>query len=73
MGLTILALLLILTIEVSALETDLKGCNLMIPKEVEVREDPQPKIGPLVLHTTINIIRLGDVPESGGSFGVDLV
>ena len=54
-------------------ETDLKGCNLIIPKEVQIREEPQPESGPLLLHTGFRIFRLGDVPDSGGSFGVDFM
>ena len=67
-------LLLFATINaVSALETELRGCNLIIPKEVQIREEPQPESGPLLLHTGFRIFRLGDVPDSGGSFGVDLM
>ena len=59
---------------VSALEeTELKGCNLVIPKKVQIREEPQPESGPLLLHVGFNIFRLGDVPDSGGSFGMDFL
>ena len=58
---------------VFAKETEIKGCNLVIPDEVRIRQEPQPETEPLVIYTMFDIIRLGDVPDSGGSFGVDVM
>ena len=57
---------------ISALNTDLKGCHLVIPEEVLQRPEPQPETGPLVLHASFDIQQIRDVPASGGSFGVYL-
>ena len=54
-------------------ETELRGCNLVIPHEVQIRPEPQPDGGPLRIYTGFNIFRLGDVPDSGGSYGMDLL
>ena len=64
-------LLLFFVSGVVSQETELKGCNLVIPKEVEIRQEPQPEEGPLIVNASFIIFRLGDVPKSGGSFGVD--
>ena len=66
-------LLFVILGHIFALDTELKGCNLVIPDEVRIREEPQPASGPLIIHTGFNIFRLGDVPDSGGSFGVDVM
>ena len=58
---------------VHAQETELKGCNLVIPEKVKIRQEPQPEKEPLIIYTEFNIFRLGDVPDSGGSFGVDVM
>ena len=58
---------------VSALDTNLKGCHLVIPEEVLKRPDPQPETGLLMLHVQFDILKIRDVPNSGGSFGVDLM
>ena len=74
MRVTSLMLLFVIMSVVSALEdTELKGCNLVKPKEVQIREEPQPESGPLILHTGFEIFRLGDVPDSGGSYGMDVL
>ena len=73
MRVTSLRLLFVIINVVSSLEeTELKGCNLVIPKKVQIREEPQPESGLLLLHVGFKIFRLGDVPDSGGSFGVDV-
>ena len=67
-------LLLFVIISVSALnDTELRGCNLVIPEEVQIRPEPQPENGTLLLHVSFVIFRLGDVPDGGGAFGVDLL
>ena len=58
---------------ISALNTDLKGCHLVIPEEVLQRPEPHPETGPLLLHAVFNVLQIRDVPVSGGSFGVDLM
>ena len=58
---------------VFAQENELKGCNLVIPEDVKIRQEPQPETEPLIIYTWFNIFRLGDVPNSGGSFGVDVM
>ena len=67
-------LLLFVITSVSALnDTELRGCNLVIPKDVQIRPEPQTDSGPLLIYTSFNIFRLGDVPDSGGSFGMDFL
>ena len=67
-------LLLFVIISVSALnDTELRGCNLVIPKDVKIRPEPQTESGPLRIYTSFSIFRLGDVPNSGGSYGIDLL
>ena len=58
---------------VSASDAELKGCHLVVPKEVLEQPEPLPETGPLLLHTRFEILRIRDVPDSGGSFGVDLM
>ena len=58
---------------VTALDTELGGCHLVIPEEVLKRPEPQPETGPLLLHVRFEILEIRDVPDSGGSFGVDLM
>ena len=58
---------------VAALDTELGGCNLVIPEEVLKRPEPQPENGPLIIEAGFAINRIRDVPDSGGSFGVDLL
>ena len=71
MRLTLLLPLFVMIQFVSALEK--KGCNLVIPEEVQIREEPQPESGPLIVHASFDIERLGHVPHSGGSFGIDVM
>ena len=70
MMLTLLSVLVMIK-HTSALEK--KGCNLVIPEEVQIREEPQPESGPLIIHASFDIERLGHVPHSGGSFGIDVM
>ena len=67
-----LLFLFVINNNVFAEETELKGCNLVIPEEVKIRQEPQPETEPLIIYTRFDIIRLGDVPDGGGSFGVDV-
>ena len=55
-----------------AMDTDLKGCHLVVPREVMERPEPQPETGPLDLHVIFRIQDIRDVPASGGFFGVDI-
>ena len=71
MKLTRLLSLLGIVKYVCALEK--KGCNLIIPEEVEIREEPQPEKDPLIVDTSLEIKRLRDVTRSGGSFGIDVM
>ena len=67
-------LLLFVIFTVCALnDTELRGCNLIIPKDVQIRPEPQPESGPLLISTSFNIFRLGDVPDSGGAYGMDFL
>ena len=72
MRFTSLLLLFWVITAVSALDTDLKGCHLVIPEEVLKQPEPQPETGPLLLHVIFKIHKIRDVPDSGGSFGVDI-
>ena len=73
MKLTFLYLLLWLVAIVIALDTDLKGCHLVIPNEILRQPEPQPETGPLLLHSVFKILGIRDVPASGGYFGVDIL
>ena len=67
-------LLYVMITTVSALnDTRVRDCSLVIPEEVHVRPEPQPEDGNLLIYVYFSIIRLGDVPDSGGSYGVDLL
>ena len=49
-----------------------RGCNLVIPNNVTEQVEPQPETGPLSLHALLRVYRIRDVPDSGGSVGVDI-
>ena len=46
------------------------GCNLNLKNGFD---DMEPKGSPLILHVKLGILGLRDVPDSGGSFGVDVM
>ena len=46
-----------------------KGCHLTLRNGLD---DIEPKGDPLLLHVSIRIYYLRDVPDSGGSFGADI-
>ena len=49
------------------------GCHLEIPKSVEEHFHPNINHGnPLLLSVKIRVSNVRDVPDSGGSFGVDV-
>ena len=54
-------------------DADFKGCNLKVPKAVEEQIEPEPQTLPLIIHVHLLVIRVRDVPDSGGSYGVDVV
>ena len=67
-------LLFVKIISVSALnDTEVRDCSLVIPDVVHMRPEPQPADGTLLIYVDFLIFRLGDVPDSGGSYGVDLL
>ena len=47
------------------------GCNLNTPKAIWKKL--QPYADPLVLHVQIEVLGVRNVPNSGGSFGVDVM
>ena len=47
-----------------------QGCRLTLNSG---RDDMEPEADPLLLHVRIRVLRLIDVPDSGGSFGVDVM
>ena len=55
---------------VSATNTT-QGCKLNIPKDVQDHMEAQGK--PLEMDIIMKILRVRDVPDSGGSFGADLM
>ena len=68
-----LFLLFFVTRIVSALNTTgSRGCNLVIPQEVQEQPEPNPKKGPLLLHVALRVVHIRDIPNSGGSYGVDV-
>ena len=50
-----------------------KGCELIVPEAVQEHMEPEPKTDPLLIHVYMRIFRIRDVPDSGGSFGADLM
>ena len=66
-------LLVIKNVAYALNETELRGCNLVTPGDVLIRPEPQPESGPILINAGFKIWRLGDVPDSGGSFGVDVM
>ena len=57
---------------VSAIESGSRGCNLVIPKDVQEQPEPQAETGPLLLHLFLRVTGVRDIPNSGGSYGVDV-
>ena len=47
-----------------------KGCQLTLDSDYDNME---PEGDPLQLHVRFRILHLRDVPDSGGSFGVDIM
>ena len=54
-------------------DTGSGGCSLIIPKNVQQKLEPQPETGPLLLHVVLRIVRIRDIPDGGGSYGLDFV
>ena len=73
MRITFSLFLLVSVTIVSSSETEGKGCQLVVPDEVQKQPEPRPETGPIVIHTIFNILGIRDVPASGGHFGVDLM
>ena len=70
MKLTVLQLLILGSVATGKPNTTFTGCNLRVPKDV--RDHMEAKGEPLVI-TIIMIIKfVRDVPDSGGSFGVEI-
>ena len=49
-----------------------RGCNLVIPQNVQEHPEPQPESGPLLLHIELSVLHIREIPDSGGSYGVDV-
>ena len=49
-----------------------KGCELTLGNQNAWEKPKEPGGHPLLLNTSIRVYYLRDVPDSGGSFGVDL-
>ena len=47
----------------------LSGCNLIVPDAVKGHQEPEGR--PLKISIDISVQQVRDVPDSGGSFGVD--
>ena len=50
---------------------DTRGCHLEVP--AEVKDQVEAKGEPLDIGVDIALTRIRDVPDGGGSFGVELV
>ena len=59
---------------VSALNSSVppKGCNLVTPQRVREHIEPESELGPLLLHIELSVLHIREIPDSGGSFGVDV-
>ena len=59
---------------VSALNNSVppKGCNLVTPQRVRENIEPESESGPLLLHIELSVLHIREIPDSGGSFGVDV-
>ena len=53
----------------SMLNKKKKGCHLSLDSSFDEKE---PEGDPLLLNVKITVLHLRDVPDSGGSFGVDI-
>ena len=51
--------------------TEAEGCNLVVPNSMKVEENSGGE--PLLLSTKLKIRHVRNVPDSGGSFGVDVM
>ena len=49
-----------------------RGCNLVIPQNVQEHPEPQPESGPLLLHIELSVLHIREIPDSGGSYGMDV-
>ena len=49
-----------------------KGCELTLGGQKAWEKPKEPEGHPLLLNASIRVYYLRDVPDSGGSFGVDL-
>ena len=65
------AMLVLLIGNVVSATNTTQGCKLNIPKDVQGHMEVQGK--PLEIAILMKIIRVRDVPDSGGAFGVDLM
>ena len=54
-------------------KSESRGCNLVIPQDVQEQPEPKPETGPLHLHVVLRIARIRDIPNSGGSYTVDFM
>ena len=63
-------LLAIVVLDTTATNTTFTGCNLRVPKEVQDHMEAEGE--PLVITIIMLIKFVRDVPDSGGSFGVDV-
>ena len=69
---TSMVLLLWTTLLASTAEaTEAEGCNLVVPNSMKVEGNAAGK--PLLLATKLKIRHVRNVPDSGGSFGVDVM
>ena len=69
MWLTALQLLILGSVAMAATNTTFTGCNLRVPEDV--RNHMEAKGEPLVITIVMIIKFVRDVPDSGGSFGVE--
>ena len=44
----------------------------MMPQSVQEHPEPQPDSGPLILHIELSVLHIREIPDSGGSYGVDV-
>ena len=54
---------------IGSLPNNSHGCHLTLNNGLD---DMAPKGDPLLLHNSIKVLCLRDIPDSGGTFGVDI-
>ena len=63
------ALILFVTIVLSHAQNASRGC---LHEEMQREEMKKPSGIPLVLQTKLEVLHIRDVPDSGGTYGVDI-